>query len=684
MKTIKEQIRNSLENKDRNKYIVLVIISTVLIFSILFGSLLPQKLDIKLGQPAPRDIKATRDVIDEVATQKLKLEAMESIETIYNIDASIQIQIKADIRMYFKLLREVQAEEGKSFEEKLDEIENQNYIKMDRESHKIILSASQEEDLTLEDTIYETINQIMNEGVTKEELEDKKNEVQDIMDSMNDLSPSIRTAGINLINSKMIGNKFPDLKNTEREKEKAASLVEPVIIKEGELIVAKNANIDRAIYNILDKSGLISTSNKSYVKLVIGCLILALVLEIVIGLFLKYFEEETFQDIKKMSVITTITILILGISKGIWSLSPYLMPIVTVSIIVSIISNERIAITFNILSVILIGIFTTIDTPIVFMFLISGIVGSFACRNIQQRSNVIFIGGLVALVNLIIILGFGLANDLDPHVLFRRMGFGIVNGALCALISIGTLPIWENLFGVLTPLKLLEIMNPNNPLLKRLLMEAPGTYYHSILVGNLAERAANAIGANALLVRVASYYHDVGKLRRPFFFKENQTDMENPHDNISPVLSKLIITSHTKDGVEFAKENSLPKEISDIMVEHHGTSLVAYFYYKALEQDPDIKEEDFRYDGVKPQSKEAGIIMIADSVEAACRSVKSPTEEKLRELIRKIINGKLDDGQLDESGLTLKDLKLIETSFVDTISGVYHDRIEYPEMESVK
>lgn len=670
-----------LEYKFEN--ITLTILSSIIIFTILFASLLPQKVDIKLGEPAQRDIKATRDVIDKVATQKLKLEAMEAVEQIYNIDSSIQIQIKSDIRMYFKTLRELQLNESKSFEQKLDELNSQNYVKIDSETNSLLLRTEQEKSIILEENIYNTLSEVMNDGITKEEVENSKVGVKNIINSLNNIPNNLKEAGEKIINSKLIANKFPDVQNTEKEKEKAAELVEPVVIKEGELIVAKNANIDRSIYSILDKAGLITTTKSAYIKLFLGCLLLTLVIELSMKFFIRYFEKEVLKDIKKMSVMVAITVLIISISKMIFSISPYLMPIATVSIIVSIISNERLGILFNILTVILIGILTSIDMPIVFMFLITGIIGSFACRNIQQRSNVIFIGGLIALVNMSIILGFGLSNDLYINVLLKRIGFGIINGALCALISIGTLPIWENLFGVLTPLKLLEIMNPNNPLLKRLLMEAPGTYYHSILVGNLAERAANEIGANALLVRVASYYHDIGKLKRPFFFKENQTDMENPHDNISPTLSALIITSHTKDGVKFAKEYNIPKEIYDMMIEHHGTTLVSYFYHKAKELDGNVEEKDFRYDGVKPQSKEAGIIMIADSIEAACRSLKVPTEDSLRELIRCIINAKLKDGQLDESGLTLKDLKTMETSFVDTISGIYHDRIEYPKMESV-
>lgn len=670
----------SLRNRDNLTGYIFILISTLIIFGLIVFGKMQHNVDVKLGQPAPRDIRAPRDIVDEIATKRVKLEAMEAVDTLYNLDTSIQIQVKADVRMYFRLLRELQNDEEKTDEIKLKELEEQNYIKMEPDQHRLLLAKPQEESMLLEDSIYEVINQVMNPGIMKEDLESSKEKVNGIFSSIEGLSEECRYVGISIVNSELTVNKFPDVKRTELEKEKVAEAVNPVVIKEGEIIVTEGSNVDRSIYGILEKAGLIQNDAITFIKLILGSLLLTLVLQITLGLFVKKFDKETYNDLKKRVVILAIVVLTLLISRGVLSVSGYLMPIATISILVSIISNERVALIVNTLAAILIGIAFSTEMSVFFMLLVSGIVGTFACRNIQQRSNVIRIGLIISMVNMLIILGFGLVDELETQLLIRRLGYGLVNGILCSVIAIGTLPVWENYFGVLTPIKLLEIMSPNNPLLKRLLLEAPGTYYHSILVGNLAERAAGAIGANSLLVRVASYYHDVGKLKRPYFFKENQTDMENPHDNISPSLSKTIITSHTVDGVTLAKEHGIPKEISDIMVEHHGTTLASFFYYEAKKDDPDAKEEDFRYKGVKPQSKEAGILMIADSVEAATRSLQSPTEEKLLELIKNIIKSKLDDGQLDESGLTIKDLKLIEISLVDTISGIYHDRIAYPNM----
>jgi len=244
------------------------------------------------------------------------------------------------------------------------------------------------------------------------------------------------------------------------------------------------------------------------------------------------------------------------------------------------------------------------------------------------------------------------------------------------------LPYLETAFSITSMVKLLELTNPNHYLLKRLLLEAPGTYHHSLMVGNLAEASAESIGANPLLVRVGAYYHDIGKLKRPDYFVENQQGFDNPHEKIAPALSALIITSHVKDGVELAREAHIPEDIIDFIEQHHGTSLAKYFYSRALEEDRDgnISEDNFRYAGPKPQSKEVALVMLADSVEAAIRSLSEPTPAKIKNMVRLIIKDKLNDDQLESSALTFKDLDVIANSFCKILEGVYHRRIEYPEI----
>ncbi|HCG99630.1 MAG TPA: hypothetical protein DE036_07545 [Actinobacteria bacterium] len=264
--------------------------------------------------------------------------------------------------------------------------------------------------------------------------------------------------------------------------------------------------------------------------------------------------------------------------------------------------------------------------------------------------------------------------------IMKNLGWGLLGGISMAVLTIGTLPFLEKVFGITTDIKLVELSYANQPLLRELMMKAPGTYNHSIMAGNLAENAAEEIGANPLLARVGAYYHDIGKIKRPLFFVENQIGCENPHDHTNPSLSCLIITSHVKEGIDLGKKYHLPPEILDIINEHHGTSIVAFFYHKAKESvvKETINEENYRYSGQRPKSKEAALVMLADSVEAAARTIAKPTPGRIEQLIKRIVQSKLDDGQLNESNLTLNDIEKIIRSFTQLLTSLYHTRVEYP------
>jgi putative nucleotidyltransferase with HDIG domain len=318
------------------------------------------------------------------------------------------------------------------------------------------------------------------------------------------------------------------------------------------------------------------------------------------------------------------------------------------------------------------------------MSVISGTFSSFIIFRANQRSKLSVTGLVIAGFNILIAICMGIINKSTLKTISAESLQAFINGIISIIFTIGLLPFWETVFNMLTPLKLLELANPNQPLIKRLLIEAPGTYHHSLMVGNLAEMATETIGGNALLARVGAYFHDIGKLRRPNLFKENQFS-DNPHDHMTANLSTLVITSHTHDGVEIAEKYKLPIVIRDIISQHHGTTLVAYFYHKARKDDrsDSVKQEDYRYHGPKPSTKEAAVVMLADSVEAAVRSMPDKTEGKIEGFVRKIIKDKLDDGQLDLCNLTLKDLDDIAKSFMKVFSGFFHEREEYPEI-SVK
>ncbi|OGO81708.1 MAG: hypothetical protein A2Y21_10885 [Clostridiales bacterium GWC2_40_7] len=377
-----------------------------------------------------------------------------------------------------------------------------------------------------------------------------------------------------------------------------------------------------------------------------------------------------------------IILMTLAISRILYIYTPLLILVFIAPMLISILLDLRLAIVVNLLLTVCISLITKGEMSLIYISVISGTFSAFIVSKANQRSKLSASGLIVAGTNALVIVCLGLLNKSTLSGIANDGGMVALNGILSMIFTIGILPFFESTFNIITPLKLLELANPNQPLIKRLLMEAPGTYHHSLMVGNLAEVATEAIEGNALLARVGAYYHDVGKLKRPNFFKENQLT-DNPHDRMTANLSTLVITSHTGDGVEIAERYKIPLAIKEIVSQHHGTTLAAYFYYKAKKGDRSdtVKQEDFRYQGPRPSSKEAAVVMLADSVEAAVRSMVDKTEGKIEGLIRKIIKDKLDDGQLDLCDLTLRDLDMIARAFLRVFGGYFHAREEYPEIK---
>ncbi len=327
---------------------------------------------------------------------------------------------------------------------------------------------------------------------------------------------------------------------------------------------------------------------------------------------------------------------------------------------------------------------STITPYLTIYIFIGSLISIVALLKEKTRADIIKSGMYMSLSNVVFIVIFYMfnGNEINKTLLFN-LSFGITGGIATFIMVSGLLPIFEYVFNITTDIKLLELGNLNNLLLKDLAIKAPGTYHHSIVVSSLAEAAASQVGANSLIVKVGSYYHDIGKIKKPMYFVENQTDGINPHDKLKPSISALIIKNHVKYGLEIAKKNRLGSYIMDIIAQHHGTSLIQYFYNKAKESGLNPKEEDYRYPGPKPQTKEAGIVMIADEVEAASKTLSNPTVSHLEDFVREITNKIFLDGQLDECELTLRDLNLITQSFVNVLVGIFHHRIEYPENEKI-
>lgn len=460
----------------------------------------------------------------------------------------------------------------------------------------------------------------------------------------------------------------------------------PVVIYKDERIISKDDVVTEDIYEVLKELNYIDSEGKPDVLLFVSVFLIIMILTVLVMMYMHNFHPKLYYDKNSVMLICVVvlitTVFAWTFRKFVPDFAYLLTPIYIAPVLIAIFLGVEPAIAINILLAFSYALMLGGSGEFLLMSVIGGTFAAFFTVNATQRRKISLTGVLLGLLNILIIVLTGIINKKSPESLINDGGLVFINGLLSIILAIGILPFLESAFNVVTPLKLLELADPNHPLLKRLLMEAPGTYHHSLMVGNLAEVATREIGGNALLARVGAYFHDVGKLKRPHFFRENQMS-DNPHDKLTPNLSTLVITSHTKDGEELAAKYHLPKIISDIIAQHHGNTLVAYFYHKATQSENagEIKEKNFRYEGPLPDTREAAVVMLADSVEAAVRSLPDKTPGKIEGLVRKIIKDKLDDGQLDRCDLTLKDLSIIADSFMQVLSGVFHERIEYPELE---
>jgi len=360
----------------------------------------------------------------------------------------------------------------------------------------------------------------------------------------------------------------------------------------------------------------------------------------------------------------------------------FAVPVAVGSLLATLLFDIHIGIVFSFIMSVFAGILVG-GEPLFFVYaFVTSITAAFSVVRCTQRSALLKAGLFVSLSGMATVAFI----DLFRHSLFTTAGFydvvaASVAGMMAAVLVSGILPLLESLFKVVTDISLLEYSDLNRPVLKSLMVSAPGTYHHSVIIGSLAEAAAESVGVNPLLARVSAYYHDIGKIKKPEYFIENQAKGENRHDRLTPSMSSLIIASHVKDGVELAKEHKLPPQIADIIQQHHGTALMTFFYEKAREAEEDpslVRDEDYRYPGPKPQTKVAAIVMLSDAVEAASRVLENPTPQRIAALVDKIVARIFEDGQLNECELTLKDLTEIRKSFNMLLSGIYHHRIDYP------
>jgi putative nucleotidyltransferase with HDIG domain len=363
------------------------------------------------------------------------------------------------------------------------------------------------------------------------------------------------------------------------------------------------------------------------------------------------------------------------------SLSPIAFPMTAFSIMLCILVSLRVSFIYIFVMSVFISVTNNFSNIISMIHLVGCLTSIIGLKEIRNRSQFVKVGIKVSLSMILFVIILYLFNIYSLEEVKYNIWFSLLSGFLSVLIVLTALPVMETLFSRTTNIKLIELVDFNNILLKRLMVEAPGTYHHSLLTASLAEQAATAIGDNSLLARACAYYHDIGKLKNPEYFIENQNTKKNPHDELSPSLSGLVLISHVKDGIALAKKYNIDDIIIQAINEHHGTSIIQYFYNRALEQNKELNEQDFRYPCQKPTTKVTAILMIADSVEAISRVLPDKNAGKLREVVEKVINNKFTDGQFSECPITLADLVKIAENMTTTLCGIYHARIEYKDIE---
>ena len=684
----------------------------------------------KAGDIATADIRATRDYLleDRLLTEKKRREAEQSAPYVYSYNQEAAAELLARFEQALDLLREAAGGTGtpalgdalkgifgsevnpgemaalmrlgadSALFEQLGHLTEQLYTRKVVADRRSFASDSAHGVVLVDRASGEGLGKV-DYSATPLDLSDAARMIEGMKLAAPGLSPREATLVKGLAARALRPNLVFSRELSEEGKRKAREAVNPVFVqvKRGEMIVRVG---ERITPEHSQKLALLFETRHEINRIFVGFGLTGLVLVI---LYFPYrFARKNIRKFnpstKDLLLISLLTVGIFFVHRIAFTVSAamgtpfpaidthdyfYLFPFAVGPMLIRILLNSEVAMVYAAITAPLLGIMFNNSLFVVVYALLGGIVGAHGVRHCKDRTRIYTAGLKVSVVNLAMALAFQTMNDsfLSVQTLWSA-GFALAGGLLCSALVTGTIPLIETLFHYTTDIKLLELSNLNSPVLRELMVRAPGTYHHSVLVGNLVEAAAEAINANPLLARVAAYYHDIGKISKPQYFIENTGGGENRHDRLAPSMSALILISHVKEGAELAKEHRLGRPIIDIIRQSHGTTLMSFFYQKAKNQAAEgqnVAERDFRYPGPKPQSREAGLVMLADCVEAASRTLSNPTPDRIQGMVQKIINNIFIDGQLDECELTLKNLHEIAKSFNRILAGIYHHRIDYPE-----
>lgn len=709
----------------------LIVLLIIMLYVSMSPKLLPETYDIAVGMPSEKEILAPMDIPNTKATLKAQEEAAEKVgqkytilplrnemlasqilDRIFRLNQDDQVSVEDKINIYREELpqrvkdhvqnfimnnRSDPAYSPTLFTEATERIDEQVYH-ISEETFIKIPRLTPEDINEMKPVLSDIVGRLMTDQIV--EAQTARAKVAELVSTSSLSKRSSREVVQELARLSITANKFYDEEATKAAKVEARENTPTVFIKQGDVLVGKGERITEEMYSLLEKNGLLKDEVNYWPQF--GLILLSFLMAIGLIMYIRQSEGASrFKYNNAQFVMLLLIILITTVSMHVISIVQseqrpyigYLAPIATGAMLITLLIDLSLAYICSIMFSILASVILNVNQGQIFDFqfgffaFVISFASIFAIHRASQRSTLLKAGIMICLFGSLAVFTLTLINNdgwSESNTLYA-LGFAVAGGLLTTILVIGLMPFFEVTFGILSALKLVELSNPNHPLLRKLLTETPGTYHHSVMVGNLSEAAAEAIGANGLLCRVGSYYHDIGKTKRPGYFIENQNNMENPHDFIDPKLSKSIIIAHARDGVEMQKEYKLPKPIRDIAEQHHGTTFLHYFYHKALrlaeEQgvEPDFTEADFRYPGPKAQSKEAAVVGIADSVEAAVRSLRKPTVEQVESMIEKIIKSRLDDHQFNECDLTMRELDLIAQTLKETVMGIFHSRIEYPE-----
>lgn len=671
-----------MQKKKNTRFnIALIVIAFIItIFAIINGSYIRKGSDIQVGAISTQKYFANSKTINQIATNRLIDSATAEVATLYTMDSTISTMVVERLDTFFEQLA-VYDIDSKTTDTVLEGVTAEVYLTNNQILQ--LRSMTIRELNEFKTTVYSVANSALDKGIREESLDTSLVAVREDLVTQG-LSDSNVTLAYSIISDVLEPNLVVDAEATQKAKEEKAAEIEPVMILENQKIVGEGEVITEEIYQILDEQGYIqNTSLSNNLMPILGVTTIVFWLFVCFILYVLKCHKEICKIRTDALLFFTIYIATVLITALITNLPYMFVPVLMFSMLISMLFNVRLSVFSNIIITFITLLIYKGDISFVTFFLISGTITAICSGYTTERNRIFAVGMAVSASLVLIMLGVTLFFDIQwKDNLFIYLVYAFLSGIITIIVVIGSLPIWESVFGIVTNFKLLELINPDKALMRRLMLEAPGTYHHSLIVSNLAEAAAYSIGANPVLARVGACYHDIGKLKNPQYFGENVTG-ESLHNRINPYDSAQIIINHVKNGIEIGNKYKLPQVILDIIREHHGTSIVKFFRHKAIELEgkDNVNDNDFRYLGPTPQSKESAVVMLADTVEAAVRSKKEQgmSMPDIETFVYTLIYDKLGDGQLTSSDLTMKDLRNIETAFIDIFRGMYHERVSYPE-----